>query len=76
MIYKGKLPEAVVGEMKHVINNALSVIFLHSDTLSPENYISGGEEIMKAARAIRAYVASLETKENFNSNPFEKGKTE
>jgi len=66
MKHKGKLHPAVVGEIQHVINNALGVIFL----LGEED-----ERVMRNAIIIRDYVKALEDKEEFNSNPFEGGES-
>ena len=64
MKHKGKLPRAVVCEIHHVINNALGMIFMVCE---------GNDMAMRNAIIIRDYVASLDTKEEFNSNPFEGG---
>lgn len=66
MIHKGKLPPIVVGELLHVINNALAPIVLVGAKLNNED----GKRIEQAAFKIANYVRSLETKSEFSNDPF------
>ena len=62
MKHTGKLPRAVVGEIQHVVNNALGIIFFA---------LEHDERALKSAELIRDYVKDLGEREEFNSNPFD-----
>lgn len=66
MIHKGKLPPIVVGELQHVLNNALGPIMLIAAQVGGPD----GERIEKAVMKIAEYVKSLEHKTEFSNAPF------
>lgn len=67
MKYNGKIPMAVVGEIQHVVNNALGPIMLRASAIGGED----GEKIEQAVMRIAEYIKSLGEREQWNSNPFE-----
>lgn len=67
MKHSGKLPTAAVGEILHVVNNALSPLLLLANKVGGED----GERAEKAVHKIANYIRSLEHKTEFNSCPFE-----
>jgi hypothetical protein len=68
MKHSGKLPPAVVGELMHIINNALGLIILNANQVGGEQ----GAKIEARAFEIANYVKSLGEKEEWNSNPFDR----
>lgn len=67
MKHKGKLPQAAVGEILHVVNNKLGFIMFVASKIEGKE----GERAQEVVIEIANYLRSLETKEEFNSNPFE-----
>lgn len=67
MKHKGKIPKAVVGELLHVINNALGAIVAHADMVGGEH----GKIIEARAMAIAKYVQSLPEKTEWDSCRFD-----
>jgi hypothetical protein len=63
MKHTGKLPRAVVGEIHHVINNALNVIVMSAELYVPP---VNREIILRQAKIISEYVKSLDDKDDFN----------
>lgn len=67
MKHSGKLPRAVVGELQHVLNNALASIIFRA------NQIEGNVNaaiIEKQAFEMAGYIKSLGEKTEWNSTPF------
>lgn len=68
MKHSGQIPQAVAGELLHIINNDLGAIMLHAAKMGGEH----GEAIEKKVLEIGAYVRACATKSDWDSSRFDK----